>query len=249
MTDPAAPAAKRPKYTAFSLAEKIWLLDFSRKNPKVNSEDYGEALAAEVNAEKPVHEKRTAPNKNTVNGWKKNGGKLREQFQKESAQGTTGKLRSKEAKHTQMEEALYVWFRQMQGRDMALTEEIIREKAKQLGGQLNVPDSFGYSAGWLQKFKKLYGIKSYVLHGEAGSANQEGIDLARSNLRELLEEGEYEADDVYNQDESGAFWRQMPTRCYAPDMNPWILAMNMHELMDCILPYPLTGTFDKTPGG
>jgi hypothetical protein len=37
--------------------------------------------------------------------------------------------------------------------------------------------------------------------------------------------------------------------CYAPDMNPWILALNMHELMDCILPYPLTGSFDKTPGG
>jgi hypothetical protein len=25
--------------------------------------------------------------------------------------------------------------------------------------------------------------------------------------------------------------------------------MNMHELMDCILPYPLTESFDKTPGG
>jgi hypothetical protein len=37
--------------------------------------------------------------------------------------------------------------------------------------------------------------------------------------------------------------------CYTPDMNPWILAMNMHELMDFILPYPLTGSFDKTPGG
>jgi hypothetical protein len=68
MTDPAAPAAKRPKYTAFSLAEKIWLLDYSRTNPKVNSEDCGKALAAEVNAEKPVpekpvHEKCAAPNK------------------------------------------------------------------------------------------------------------------------------------------------------------------------------------------
>jgi hypothetical protein len=102
--DPAAPVAKRPKYTAFSLDEKIWLLDYSRQNPKVNSEDCGKALAAE----KPEHEKRTSPNKNTVNGWKKNDGKLRDQFQKESAQGTTGKLRSKEAKHGQMEEALYV---------------------------------------------------------------------------------------------------------------------------------------------
>jgi hypothetical protein len=36
-------------------------------------------------------------------------------------------------------------------------------------------------------FKKRYGIKSYVLHGEAGSANQDGTELARSSLRKLLE--------------------------------------------------------------
>jgi hypothetical protein len=54
-----------------------------------------------------------------------------------------------------------------------------------------------------------------VLHGEAGSANQEGIELARRNLRLLLQEGGYEAENVYNQDESGAFWRQMPTRTLA----------------------------------
>jgi hypothetical protein len=50
-----------------------------------------------------------------------------------------------------------------------------------------------------------------VLHGEARSAKQEGIELARRNLQLLLQEGGYEAENVYNQDESGAFWRQMPT--------------------------------------
>jgi hypothetical protein len=35
------PAAKRPKYVSFSLSETVWLLDFSKKDPKVNSEDCG----------------------------------------------------------------------------------------------------------------------------------------------------------------------------------------------------------------
>jgi hypothetical protein len=48
---------------------------------------------------------------------------------------------------------------------------------------------------------------NHVLHGEAGSANQEGIELARRNLRLLLREGGHGAENVYNQDESGAFWR------------------------------------------
>jgi hypothetical protein len=71
-----APAAKRPKYVSFSLSEKVWLLDLSKKSPKVNSEDCGEALAAEDNANVPEHEKRKAPTKNTVNGWKKSEAQL-----------------------------------------------------------------------------------------------------------------------------------------------------------------------------
>jgi hypothetical protein len=72
---------------------------------------------------------------------------------------------------------------------MTLTEDIIRSKAKQLGTQLGVPETYAYSSGWQHNFNRRDGIKSYVMHGEAGSANQEGIDLARSNLRELLTEG------------------------------------------------------------
>jgi hypothetical protein len=63
-----APSARSPKYVSINLSEKVWLLDFSKKNPKVNSEDCGKALAAEVNANVPEHENRKAPTKNTVNG-------------------------------------------------------------------------------------------------------------------------------------------------------------------------------------
>jgi hypothetical protein len=114
-----------------------------------------------------------------------------------------------------MEAALHVWFRQMQGRDMTPTGDIIRSKAKQLGAQLGGPDTYAYSSGWLHIFKRRYGINSYVMHGKAGFANQEGIDLAHSNLRALLTEGGYDAEDIYNQDESGGFWRQMPRRTLA----------------------------------
>jgi hypothetical protein len=41
----------------------IWLLDFSEQNPKVNAEDCGKALAAEVNAMVQEHERRSPPRK------------------------------------------------------------------------------------------------------------------------------------------------------------------------------------------
>jgi hypothetical protein len=146
-----------------------------------------------------------------VNGWKKMREKLKEQNEKEFAQGTVDKTRVKAVMHGQMEEALHVWFRQMQARDMALTDEILRGKPMQLGPRFEVTAKFGFSPRWLQRFKHCYCIESYVLHGEAGFASQEGIELARRNLRLLLQEGGYEAENVYNQDESGAFLRQIPT--------------------------------------
>jgi hypothetical protein len=89
------------------------------------------------------------------------------------------------------------------------------EVVTDLGPQFEVSAKFGYSPGWLQRFRHRYCIKAYVLHGRAGSANQEGIELARRNLQLLLQEGGSEAENVYNQDESRAFWRQMPTRTLA----------------------------------
>jgi uncharacterized membrane protein len=62
--------------------------------------------------------------------------------------------------HGQLEEARYVWFRQMQARDIALTDEILRGEAMQLGPRFEVSAKFGYSPGWLQRFKHRYCMKS-----------------------------------------------------------------------------------------
>jgi hypothetical protein len=45
----------------------------------------------------------------------------------------------------------------MQGRGMTLTEDIIRSKSKQLGTQLDVPETHAYSSGWLHIFFNFQG--------------------------------------------------------------------------------------------
>jgi hypothetical protein len=116
-------------------------------------------------------------------------------------------MRQKDQQHPKMEEALYVRFRQLQARDLAINED--KEKAREFGKQTGVAEDFGYSPVWLHNFKKRYGILSCVLQGEAGDAKRESIQLARANLRLLLEG--HTAEDTYNQDETGIFWRQQPT--------------------------------------
>jgi hypothetical protein len=87
-------------------------------------------------------------------------------------------MRQKDQQRPNMEEALYVCKRQLQARDLAINEDKLKEKAREFAKQTGVAEDFGYSPGWLHSFKKRYGMKSCVLHGDAGDAKREGIQLA-----------------------------------------------------------------------
>jgi hypothetical protein len=100
-------------------------------------------------------------------------------------------------------------------RDLVITDNLLINQAIIFGAQCDVPKSFTFSLGWLQGFKKRWGIRSLALHGEAGDANLEGVALARASLPGLLEARGYSKEDCYNQDETGLLWRQMPTRTHA----------------------------------
>jgi hypothetical protein len=81
--------------------------------------------------------------------------------------------------------------------------------------ELRVPATFSYFKGWLDNFKKWKGIRSYKMHGETNDANQQGVKFAQTSFRKIVLEGGYTADNVFNQDETGLFWRQVPTQTHA----------------------------------
>jgi hypothetical protein len=103
------------------------------------------------------------------------------------------------------------------------TDEPLVEQAKIFGtkAELRVPATFSYSKGWLDKFKKRKGIRSYKLHGESASlaeandADHEGVNLAQHHFRKIVLDGGYTADNIFNQDETELFWQQAPTRTHA----------------------------------
>jgi hypothetical protein len=58
---------------------------------------------------------------------------------------------------------LFIWFRQQQGSDVTITKRLLREQAKAFGVKFNVHESFTFSSGWMQKFKKRYACKSMTV--------------------------------------------------------------------------------------
>uniref|UniRef100_A0A914C297 DDE-1 domain-containing protein n=1 Tax=Acrobeloides nanus TaxID=290746 RepID=A0A914C297_9BILA len=87
------------------------------------------------------------------------------------------------------------------------------EKAIELAKKLEVQD-FDASDHWLQNFKTRHSIKFCSEQGEAAAVNLQVVETWQQTvLREIL--AKYSADDVFNVDETGLFWRLMPNKTLA----------------------------------
>ena len=78
-------------------------------------------------------------------------------------------------------------------------KNIVQQKGKEALGlnkdrESNNDLNFGYT--WLKTFKETYGWQRRMTHGEAGAADQVGIESAQRVLPQ------YDADDIYNADET-----------------------------------------------
>ena len=86
-------------------------------------------------------------------------------------------------------------------------------KAENFAKQLGKPN-WTCSAGWLDRFKKRYGITYHSLSGESSSVDK---DLPQTWITEKLQPilKRFEAKDVFNADETGLFWKLLPSKTMA----------------------------------
>jgi len=138
------------------------------------------------------------------------------------AKGVTT-LTSKRSKFMEeMEKLLLVWINEKQLVGDPISEVIICEKAKRLHADLikGLPGSsadneeFKASRGWFKNFKKRTGIHSVVMHGEAASSNVDAAAKFVKKFSKFVNTEGYVAQQVFNCDETGLFWKKMPRRTY-----------------------------------
>ncbi|UYV74490.1 TIGD6 [Cordylochernes scorpioides] len=61
------------------------------------------------------------------------------------AWGADSSKRQRVGKFSDLEDALFNWFTQKRANNIIITDDLLREKAKKLGEQLDVPENFAYS--------------------------------------------------------------------------------------------------------
>ena len=117
--------------------------------------------------------------------------------------------RQKTAKHTDLEQALWLWFSNFRAQNGVITDDILRAKAKKFGAELGISD-FSYSNGWLHRFKQRHNISSHTLCGESAGVDPQLITDGQTRGSAAVRD--YQLKDVFNMDETGIFYRMTPDR-------------------------------------
>uniref|UniRef100_A0A8C4QHC6 HTH CENPB-type domain-containing protein n=1 Tax=Eptatretus burgeri TaxID=7764 RepID=A0A8C4QHC6_EPTBU len=119
-----------------------------------------------------------------------------------------------------MEKTLNLWIEDQTQKQVPLNGSIIREEAKRLyddlmkasGGEGSSCSSFLASKGWFENFKKRYGLHNMKFVVESASTDHEAAQNFLSQLKKIIEEKGYRPEQVFNADETGLFWKRMPSR-------------------------------------
>ncbi|XP_050063106.1 tigger transposable element-derived protein 1-like [Aphis gossypii] len=119
------------------------------------------------------------------------------------------------------EKALNIWIEDQTQKKVPLSSIIIREKAKQIHQHFTSSSqedgknsSFLASKGWFEKFKNRCNLHNVKLVGESASADHLAAKNFPLELKNVIEQGGYTPEQVFNADETGLFWKRMPSRTF-----------------------------------
>lgn len=131
---------------------------------------------------------------------------------------------SRDVRVEKTEKSLNIWIEDQTRKRVPLSSHIIREKAKQLHKHFS--ESIGEccensqtaqflaSKGWFERFKSRFSLHNVKLVGESASADHEAAAEFPPKLKDVIDEGGYSSEQVFNADESGLFWKRMPSRTF-----------------------------------
>ena len=80
------------------------------------------------------------------------------------------------------------------------------------------PKEFQGSSGYVTNLKKRHNLVYCSMSGQKVSADKDAVAPFIDELKQIIEEGGYSLDQVYNVDETGLVWKQAATYTYAPNV-------------------------------
>ena len=128
-------------------------------------------------------------------------------------------------KDMELEKTLFIWFKQKREDGIPISGPILKAKAVELHKRFQelyynssrgtVRMEFNASQGWFSRFCQHHNIRQLSLQGKKLSADQKATDRFIPEFKQIIDDGGYKLEQVFNYDKSGLYYKLLPTRTLA----------------------------------
>ena len=118
-------------------------------------------------------------------------------------------MKRKRQKFSDVNELLLEWFKSARSKNIHISGPLMKEKALEIAAQIGISD-FNASNGWLDRFRVRNNIVFRSTSGEAGYVSDVTCKDWIDRLPSIIEG--YDMKDIYNMDETGLFFRALPSK-------------------------------------
>lgn len=159
-------------------------------------------------------------NESSIRTIKKNAERIRNSVAQSCSLAAKKTVRVRNPMLEKIEKMLVIWVEDRNKKKMAVNSRIIRTKALKLYEHLqqrhvgsSSVEPFAASKGWFDKFQKRQNLH-IKLKGDAGSGDDIATYDFSDEFKSVVTAKGYSPQQVFNVDETGLFWKRMPSRTF-----------------------------------
>lgn len=188
-------------------------------------------------------------NESTLRGWLQSESKLREFISDIDTGKGLKRKRARQSANPELDRCMKQWIDQTNDAGIPISGPIAQAQALKFNMELDGSESFKASCGYLNRFRDRHEIKHIKLYGESRSADEQGAIDFIPELKDFLEQGNYQHEQIYNCDETGLWIKGTPktTLCFKPNANSMSGFKQIKDRLTILLCVNKTGNHKLMP--
>ena len=179
------------KRNELTLKQRVEVIDYHKKNPLAGTRKLAEIFSCGRTQVQLILKKKD---------------EIQAEFE---ANAPESRKRHRGTQFDEVNEVVYKWYTLARQRNVPVSGPMLQEEARYIAEKLGY-GNFKASNGWLESFKSRHNLKQLTVSGEAADVAEETIEAWQERLKVLLKG--YKAEDIWNEDETGCFYRALPEK-------------------------------------
>uniref|UniRef100_K7F9R4 HTH CENPB-type domain-containing protein n=1 Tax=Pelodiscus sinensis TaxID=13735 RepID=K7F9R4_PELSI len=189
--------------------------DTAKKRKTITMEDKVEIIKRSERGETPSSIGRACGySRSTIATIVKHKGRIMEHVKGHIPMNATIITKQRSGLIIEMERLLTIWIEDQNQRNIPIRLSLVREKARSLFNDLKATRTASEGKSWFNRFKKRTNLHNIKVQGEAASADVSAASSFPKILEDIIDDGGYLPEQIFNVDETDLFWKKMPERTY-----------------------------------